>query len=353
MSKILFQSVGIDMAMEKFDVCFREQSQGKVTTKGTKKFDNNYKGFKDFLEWCKKREKGNTPLLFVMEATGVYYEELCYFLHSLGKEIAVELPQKIKYYAKSQNIKTKTDKVDAKLIADIGIERHTSLKRWTPPSAQFKEIRDLTRELSRLKKIKNIMTSQLHAMNTAHGTAKEVLGTIKKHIKFTEKLIVDMDKALLKAVKKDKDLYERLARIEKVKGLGILTIVKVLAETNGFLLFDNIRQVVSYAGLDVVQNQSGKFAGKTTISKKGNAHLRESLYMAAISAGNNNPTLIPFYERLKDRLPAKKQGIVAVMRKLLILIYTLWKTGEEYDPSHQWQGAKKSGKLYSPPVDSH
>lgn len=348
MNKILFQSVGIDMAMDKFDVCFKEQRQGKVTIKGTKNFSNNHEGFKALLEWCNKRRKEDTPLLFVMEATGVYYEELCYYLHSLEQEVTVELPQKIKYYAKSLNIKTKTDKVDAKMIADIGIERHASLKRWTPPSAQFKEIRDLTRELSRLKKIKNVMTSQLHAMNAAHGTTKEVLDTIKKHIKFTEKLIADMDKTLLKAVKKDKELYERLARIEKVKGLRMLTIVKVLAETNGFLLFDNIRQLVSYAGLDVVQNQSGKFVGKTTISKKGNAHLRQSLFMAAVSAGTHNPTLKPFYERLKERLPAKKQGVVAVMRKLLILIYTLWKTGEEYNPDHQWQGGKEKREVSLP-----
>lgn len=342
------QSVGIDMAMEKFDVCFKESKAGSAVIKGTKSFKNNYEGFKEFMQWCDKRRKKDCTLLFVMEATGVYYEELCYFLHSQGEEIAVELPQKIKYYSKSLNIKTKTDKVDARLIAEIGIERHTSLKRWTPPSKQFKEIRDLTRELSRLKKAKTAMSSQLHAMNAAHDTSKDVIKIINKHLGFTEKLINDLDKVLIKTVKKDKDLYERVARIEKVKGLGIATIVKVLAETNGFLLFDNIRQLVSYAGLDVVQDQSGKHTGKTRISKKGNAHLRQSLYMAAVTAGNHNLTLKPFYERLKERLPAKKQGLVAVMRKLLILVYTLWKNEEEYNPKHQWQGAKRKREVVLP-----
>src|SRR5690606_28410827 len=126
------------------------------------------------------------------------------------------------------------------------------------------------------------------------------------------------------------------------------TIVKVLAETNGFLLFDSIRQLVSYAGLDVVQDQSGNQTGKTKISKKGNAHLRQSLYMAALSAGKYNPVLKPFYERMKEKLPAKKQGIVALMRKLLILINTLWKTEEEYDPKYQWQGGKRKREVVLP-----
>lgn len=345
---ILLQSVGIDMAMEKFDVCFKESKVGSSVIKGTKTFKNNHEGFISFLQWCNKRRKENCTLLFVMEATGVYYEELCYFLHSKELEVAVELPQKIKYYSKSLNIKTKTDKVDAKLIAEIGIERHASLKRWSPPSKQFKEIRDLTRELSRLKKVKTAMSSQLHAMNAAHDTSQEVINVIDKHLVVTEELINDLEKVLIRTVKKDKDLYERVARIEKVKGLGIATIVKVLAETNGFLLFDNIRQLVSYAGLDIVQDQSGKHTGKTRISKKGNAHLRQALYMAAVTAGNHNPTLKPFYERLKEKLPAKKQGQVAVMRKLLILIYTLWKSGEDYNPHHRWQGAKRKREVLLP-----
>jgi len=348
MNNNLLQSVGIDMAMEKFDVCFKELKDGSTVIKGTKGFDNNHEGFKDLMQWCNKRRKKGYTLLFVMEATGVYYENLCYFLHSQEEEVAVQLPQKIKYYSKSLNIKTKTDKVDAKVIAEIGIERPSSLKRWTPPSKQFKEIRDLTRELARLKKAKTAICSQLHAMKAAHETSQDVIDVIKKHLEFTEKLITDLDKVLIKTVKKDKELYERVARIEKVKGLGIATIVKVLAETNGFHLFENIRQLVSYAGLDIVQNQSGKYAGKTTISKKGNAHLRQALYMAAVAAGNHNLTLKPFYERLKEKLPAKKQGQVAVMRKLLILIYTLWKSGEDYNPQHQWQGAKRKREVLLP-----
>ncbi|NJX17053.1 IS110 family transposase, partial [Tamlana crocina] len=149
------QSVGIDIAKEKFDVCFKERKNGRSVIKGTRTFKNDSKGFTDFNLWCSKRRKETSHLVFVMEATGVYYEELAYFLHSQNEAVYVELPQKVKYFAKSLNIKTKTDKVDAKLIADIGLERSSSLKSWNPPSEQFKAIRDLCREISQLKKNKS------------------------------------------------------------------------------------------------------------------------------------------------------------------------------------------------------
>lgn len=335
------QAVGTDMAKDKFDVCFKEEKNGRSIIKGSKTFKNTPADFKEFLQWCLKRKKKDSTLLFVMEATGVYYEDLCYFLYSKGQQVSVELPQKIKYYSKSLNIKTKTDKVDAAVIAEIGVERHSRLRRWTPPSKEFKKIRDITREVARLKKSKTIICSQLHALEYAHESLPEVLEVVKRQLDHTNKLIVELEGILLRTIKEDKALYAKLKRIEAVKGLGILTIVNVIAETNGFILFNNIRQLVSYAGLDVVQDQSGNHTGKPKISKKGNKHLRSSLYMAAVSAGKWNETLRPFYQRLNERFPKKKQSLVAVMRKLLILIYTLWKSGEEYDPNHQWQGKRR------------
>ena len=124
-------------------------------------------------------------------------------------------------------------------------------------------------------------------------------------------------------------------KIETIKGLGFITIIKVLTETNGFLLFKSIRQLVSYAGLDVIEKESGKYIGKTKISKKGNARIRSALYMPAMSAAQHNRTLKVFYNRINESRTIKKQGLIAVMRKLLILIYTLWKKEEEYIENYQ------------------
>lgn len=343
MDNNLVQSVGVDIAKEKFDVCFKETKKGKGVIKGTKSFKNNLKGFTEFNHWYVKRRKEEASLVFVMEATGVYYEDLAYFLHSQNEEIYVELPQKVKYYAKSLNIKTKTDKVDAKLIADIGLERSQSLQPWSPPSEEFKAIRDLSRNLSQLKKSKSAASSRLHAWETAHGTNETVLKVSKEHVDMLDELINKTEDILLNQVKQDKELYERISKIAQVKGLGIITVTRVIAETNGFLLFNSIRQLVSYAGLDVIQDESGQHKGKSRLSKKGNAHLREALYMPAVAAITHNDNLKEFYARLNEKFNYKKQSLVAVMRKLLVLIYTLWKSGEDYDPQYQWTGKKTGG----------
>ena len=347
------QSVGIDIAKDKFDVCFKERKNGRSVIKGTKTFKNNSKGFSDFRLWYSKRRKENSRLVFVMEATGVYYEELAYFLHGENEVIYVELPQKVKYFAKSLNIKTKTDKVDAKLIADIGLERSSSLRSWNPPSEQFKAIRDLCREISQLKKTKSAASSRLHAWNTAHDTVPEVIRAAEEHLDILDQLIKKMEELLLERVKQDKQLHEKIERIAQIKGLGIISVTKVIAETNGFVLFNSIRQLVSYAGLDVIQEESGQYKGRSRLSKKGNAHLRAALYMPAVTAVTHNKNLKEFYSRLNEKFNYKKQSLVAVMRKLLVLIYTLWKSEENYDPNYEWKGDKKRREVSLPPLDSH
>ena len=106
-----------------------------------------------------------------------------------------------------------------------------------------------------------------------------------------------------------------------------------MAETLGFYRFNSIKQVISFCGLDVVQRESGtSVKGKTKISKKGNKYIRRVLYMPALVSVKHNPKLALFYKNIINRKPAKKIGVVAVQRKLLTLIFTLWKRNEFYNP---------------------
>ena len=108
----------------------------------------------------------------------------------------------------------------------------------------------------------------------------------------------------------------------------------LVAETNGFSLVTNERQLASYAGLDVVQRQSGQVSGATRVSCRGNARLRTSLYLPAVSSLRYNPQQRQFYARLRTRHANGKPGVIAVMRKLLLLCYALWKTDRAYDPAY-------------------
>ena len=144
-------------------------------------------------------------------------------------------------------------------------------------------------------------------------------------------------------------LKERTNKINKIKGVSILTIATLIAETNGFYLFKDHRQLVSYSGYDVIENQSGKTKGKTRISKKGNSHIRRCLHMPAFNVVRyNQGAFKPLYERVFERNNLKMQGYVAVQRKLLVLIYTLWKNNSEFDPDyHKTSGNEELKPFFS------
>lgn len=332
-NEIIKQSVGIDISMKSFYAVYKVMSRdGKVAIKGSKSFENTLSGMKLFIVWCKTRNKAShCPLIFVMEATGVYYEELAYFLYDKQEKVSVQLAQKLKYYAKSINLKTKTDKVDARMIASFGIEKNLiESELWTPPSKQFKMIRDLSREHTSLTKELAAAKCQLHALKHSHDIYKPVIKMKLKMIKFYEQQLNLIEKEIEKLVSKDDKLRQKIKNIATIKGVGTITVIKVISEVNGFLLFKNVGQLVSYSGLDVIENESGKYKGKTKISKKGNARIRAALYMPAVTALTHNTKLRRYYERVNEGREIKKQGIVAVMRKLLILIYTLWKNETTY-----------------------
>ncbi len=102
---------------------------------------------------------------------------------------------------------------------------------------------------------------------------------------------------------------------------------------------------MSYAGYDVVIRESGTYKGKSTISKKGNRNIRSALHMPSMTAVRMNPTLKPFYDRLKGNKAKPIIALVAVQRKLLVLMYSLWKNEIYYDPDYQQKGGSPLEEL--------
>lgn len=339
MNKII---IGIDISMDDFHACIKARTEtGTIKIKGARSFENTGKGFKEFLAWALKPKGDGCPARFVMEATGVYYENLAYFLYANNQEVSVVLANKVKNYIKSLNIKTKTDNVDSKAIAGFGIERE--LGGWQPMSPVYKDLRDLCRELLSIKKEMQRAKCQLHAMDKSHEKLKSIVNLKTEQVKFYEKAIGTIQKDIDSVVNEDAVLKEKIRKVQTTPGLGFETIVILACETNGFALINNIRQLVSYAGLDVTFNGSGNYKGKTRISKKGNSRIRQALFMPSLSAARANGPIKKLYERVCNRNPeTKRKGVVAGMRKLLILTYILWRKDEEYDKNYQWH-QKTSG----------
>ena len=182
--------------------------------------------------------------------------------------------------------------------------------------------------------------NQLHALSYRAATNRALRKSLKKLLKQVEGEIARIERECLRIYRQDKQLTKAIAPIERsFKGVGILTLLVLFTETNGFSSVGSARQLARFAGLDIVENQSGSFTGRSRISKRGNARIRAALYMSAMQiAKQKEGPLYAFYQRINTRNPKTKQvGLVAVERKILLLVYALYKSGTEYDPEHRWQ----------------
>lgn len=327
-------SVGIDVSKDSFKACFSViNTEQNVTIKSSGSFSNKLDGFKKFLEWVKKHSKEDLPSTFLMEATGVYYEQLAWFLYDKNFKVSVIVPNKAKRYLQSLGLKSKNDKIDAEGLSKMGAQQ--VLPIWIPLSKNIYTLRSLTRLLEALNQQKTAFGNQLHALNHCMYELKDAKRILTKTIQNLNKQIVNLEKDIHKIIMKDTLLKSKYDKISKIKGVGMLTFSVIVAETNGFELFENQRQLVSYAGYDVVENQSGNRKGKTRISKKGNSHIRRALHMPAlITVKNNEPVFKNLYERIYDRTGIKMKAYVAIQKKLLCMIYALWKKDKAFEPDY-------------------
>lgn len=339
------QSIGIDISKDTFTACFCLLYQdGHLQFSEVKKFKNDKTGFNQLLRWTRKVKDSSIGISFLMEATGVYYENLAYHLYEIKQQVHVVLPNTSKHYFKSLNVKTKTDEVDAKILSQFGIERKH--KRWIKPNQTYLHLRNLCRYYVQLQEQKTALGNIKHSKENSHDVQKLILKSNNKLIKEIDKQIVLLRKEIEKLIKQDAALHAKVDRLLTIKGVGILTVATIISETFGFQFVKNIKQLASYAGYDVVQRESGtSIKGKTRISKKGNRYIRRALYFPSMSACRYNDNMKGNYLRIIQKKPSKMVGQVAIQRKLLILMYTLWKNDTVYDSEY----AKKK---IAPPINS-
>lgn len=342
--KVIKQNVGADISKDDFKVCFYHLDQnGRKFIKGSRTFKNTLAGFVEFLKWVEKKRLSDLEIRVTVEATGVYHENLVHFLNDNGYYVSVILANQGKAYAKSLNLKTKTDKVDAEMLGKMGIER--DLLQWQPGSANMRTLKQLTRDRVNLLNEKTALLNKLHALNHSFMPNKAVIRRINQRLKLIKKQITQAEKNIHQTVEADEVLAEKIEQICEVKGLALITVATVVAETNGFILFTSRGQVVSYSGYDIIERESGSsIKGRTRISKKGNKFIRRALHFPALSLVKHEPQFKQLFDRVLERTGIKMKAYVAVQRKALVLIYTLFKKGVAYDPNFQNQ-TKESDNL--------
>lgn len=332
--KYTVQCVGIDVSKDKLTACLSIYDTASDLGWWTEsvEFKNDKTGHNQLVRWSRKNSNKDYPIRYLMEPTSVYHESIAYHLHKIGSPVYLIFPAKAKEFAKYEGLKTKTDEIDAHTLATIGCTNR-KLKPWTPPKAIYTKLKQMCRFNTRMEKIRTELNNQLSTLKAGALAEASIIDRYEALLKALDKQQEKNKELIKKTVEDDSELAKKVEKLTTIKGIGYDTIVSIIAETDGFNLISSRKQLASYAGLDVISYKSGTIDIKHKISKKGNAHIRAALYWPAISAKRHNPQMGDCFNRIIAKNPKTKMiGIAAVMRKLLLLVYTLWCNGEVYDP---------------------
>ena len=314
--------IGIDVSKEKLDLSVFDGRNHKMVNVMNKK-----KNIEDLL---KNYKDSKNDCLFVMEATGVYHLQLATTLHDQGFKVGVINPLIIKRFAQMKMMRAKTDKVDARVIAEYGYEQEVSL--FKPHSKERQRIIRILKAIDAFIGTKEGYRNRLEALAQDPLQAKSVIKNYKQLIRNIEKMIEKFEVELLRIVKEHYlDTYERLLTI---RGVGNKTAVVIIGFFGKFEDFENSKQVASFIGVNPSPRESGSSVkGRGRISRQGNSYLRKQLYMTSLSAMQHNRSCKELYERLISKGKEHKVCRVAVVNKLIKQIFAILKYDRIYDPN--------------------
>lgn len=314
-------TLGLDIAKLKFNACLITAA-GKLRHK---LFPNNHDGFAQLADWLTRHDAAHTHAC--REATGSYGEALALHLHAAGHAVSVINPAAVKAFAASRLSRTKTDKVDAELIARFCLAQRPAA--WSPPAPEVRELQALARRLESLIEMRLMEENRL-----ASGiTVEAVRHSVEEHVAYLTEQIRRTEGMIREHINRHPTLRRQRELLDSIPGIGGATAAVLLAEITDIKQYRSARQVAAYAGLVPREWRSGgSVRGRVRLSKVGNARLRRALYFPAITALRCSPFFQRWAEGLRERGKSKMAVIGAAMRKLIHLAYGVLKTGQPFDP---------------------
>jgi transposase len=341
-------SVGLDVSSKKIDgsICVIDEKQ-QVSFKSKIVFSNNLQGYQKLADWIEQWHKSKeVPLVVCMEATGIYHENCALFLFEKDFKVSIVLPNKVKKYLECLGLKSKNDSIDTRGLSQMGAEQ--CLELWQPLGKFYYELRHYTRQHQNIQELKSVINNQLHALEMGMYRTESIIEQLKSTLALFDSQLKELDKNIKLHIKSDEKIERKAKNILAMKGLGTLTLATILAETNGFELFKNYKQLVSYAGYDVVEAQSGTRVGKTKISKKGNSRIRRALHMPSLVVIQcKEKPFLDLYNRTFEKHGVKMKSYVAVQKKILVMVYHLWQKEQAYDSNYKKNIQEKEQELSS------
>lgn len=319
--------VGIDVSKAKLDCLWlRDADTLKVKTKVVA---NDGKGHRMLQQWLiKTLQREPQEILVVMEATGVYHEQVAQALFDEGFRVVVANPAHIKSYAQSLGNTHKTDRQDSLIIARFGAERRPAL--WQPEAPEIRELKAL---IGRLEALEVDYQREENRLEKAEqrASSETVMASIQNMLRELEKAKQRIEKEIDDHIDRHPRLKVNRTLLESIPGVGKV-VSRLMLSVIHSRDFTSARQVAAYLGVIPKLVESGAFKGRSALSKKGPASVRARVYMAAIVACQWNPDIVAMKQRLLANGKSKMQAIGAAMRKLVHICYGVINTQTEYSP---------------------
>jgi transposase len=312
---------GIDVSQNTLDVAY-QNNLGEIFHI---RVGNNNKGFQTILEHT------GTAYHFVMEATGVYYVRLAFFLHENNCALSVVNALSIKRYIQMHLERNKSDKKDAQWICKFAIEQKPEL--WEMPSGAYFESKQLYNTIREYSEQIKRFNNQLHSLGLLPVQSKSAIKSLEKMKAALEKEIKLLEVKLEELLKTWQP--EQVRNISSIKAIGKRATAMLIIFTQGFRYTQSHRQLISFAGLSTRQHDSGtSIKSRPVICKKGGKPIRDVLYMCAMNAIKTNNACKALYERLKAKGKPGKLCLIAVCNKLLKQVFAVVKNNTMYQPNY-------------------
>lgn len=301
--------VGIDVGKAKLDV-------GVSGQKRVREWANDEAGRMALSEWVEKQDVE----LVVVEASGGYEAAIVSELVERGQAVALVNPTRVRAFARAEGVLAKTDKLDARLIARFGMKME--------PEAQARRDQaqlELNQWVTRRRQLVVMLTAEKNRLQTAPETIR---ANIVRHIEWMQAEIESLEQQINQAIADHPVWRETARRIETVPGVGSVTAATLLADLPELGQL-NRQKIAALVGIAPFNHDSGKKQGKRRIFG-GRTSVRCVLYMATLSGIRHNPVIRSFYQRLLAKGKVKKVALTACMRKLLVILNTMIKSGQDW-----------------------
>lgn len=315
--------LGIDVAKLKLDVVLRRAERAIHQV-----FANTPDGFAALDAWLRSFGLTHSQVRICLEATGSYSDALALALFTRGYTLSVLNPAVLVEYRRSQNIRSKTDKLDAHLLARYAQDNQP--RAYTPLPTEIGTLRAWLHHRDDVQHMLRQERNRLEAGRMPDVIKERVL----THVQGLQAAFQSVEREIKAHLKAHAHLKAIWQRLQTIPGIGWLTAARLLAHLGEIDRFDKVGSLVSLAGLAIKERSSGSSVrGKAQIDRHGRKDLRQSMYMSALVAKRVSPHVQAWASRLQAQGKPKKIILVAIIRKLLHIVYGVWKRGQDYQPT--------------------